>query len=65
LDKVSSGVRATSASWANGPRTQSFSSICSSRLIESGWSLKALHREIMLSATYALSTKNSEKTEHR
>jgi hypothetical protein len=27
------------------------------RLIESGWSLKALHREIMLSATYALSTK--------
>jgi mono/diheme cytochrome c family protein len=27
-----------------------------SRLVESGWSTKALHREIMLSATYALST---------
>jgi hypothetical protein len=33
----------------------------SARLIESGWSLKTLHREIMLSATYALSTKHSEK----
>jgi hypothetical protein len=31
------------------------------RLIESGWSLKALHREIMLSATYALSVWHSEK----
>ena len=33
----------------------------SARLIESGWSLKALHREIMLSAAYALSTKYSEQ----
>jgi len=33
----------------------------SARLIESGWSLKALHREIMLSAAYALSTKHSEQ----
>ena len=32
-----------------------------SRLIESGWSVKALHREIMLSTAYALSTKHSEK----
>jgi hypothetical protein len=31
-----------------------------SRLIEGGWSLKALHREIMLSAAYSLSTKHSE-----
>jgi hypothetical protein len=31
------------------------------RLVESGWSLKALHREIMLSAAYALSSKHSEK----
>ena len=31
------------------------------RLIESGWSLKTLHREIMLSSTYALSTKYSER----
>src|SRR5262249_13311461 len=27
-----------------------------SRFMETGWSIKALHREIMLSATYALST---------
>jgi hypothetical protein len=32
----------------------------SARFIESGWSLKALHREIMLSSTYQLSTKYSE-----
>ncbi len=32
-----------------------------SRFIESGWSVKALHREIMLSATYALSADPSEK----
>src|SRR5262245_18269043 len=35
------------------------------RFVESGWSMKALHREIMLCATYALSTdhlaQNSEK----
>ena len=31
------------------------------RLIENNWSLKALHREIMLSATYALSTDYSAK----
>lgn len=31
------------------------------RLIESGWSLKALHREIMLSAVYQLSSAASEK----
>jgi hypothetical protein len=31
------------------------------RFVESGWSLKAMHREIMLSATYALSIENSEK----
>jgi len=30
------------------------------RLIESGWSIKALHREIMLSATYQLSSENVE-----
>lgn len=30
------------------------------RFIESGWSLKALHREIMLSATYQLSCDNDE-----
>ncbi|HKE25438.1 MAG TPA: PSD1 and planctomycete cytochrome C domain-containing protein [Bryobacteraceae bacterium] len=28
------------------------------RLIENGWSIKALHREIMLSATYQLSSEN-------
>ena len=32
-----------------------------SRFIESGWSIKALHREIMLSATYALSADQSAK----
>jgi len=31
------------------------------RFIESGWSLKALHREIMLSSTYQLSTKTSAR----
>ncbi len=31
------------------------------RFVESGWSLKALHREILLSATYALSTEHSAK----
>jgi hypothetical protein len=31
-----------------------------SRLVESGWSLKALHREIVLSAVYRLSVDNSE-----
>ena len=30
------------------------------RFIENGWSIKAMHREIMLSATYALSTRYSE-----
>ena len=30
------------------------------RFVESGWSVKAMHREIMLSATYALSTRFSE-----
>jgi hypothetical protein len=29
------------------------------RFVESGWSIKAMHREIMLSATYALSDDNS------
>jgi len=28
------------------------------RFVESGWSIKALHREIMLSATYTLSSEN-------
>jgi hypothetical protein len=32
----------------------------SARFIEGGWSLKSLHREIMLSSTYQLSTKQSE-----
>ena len=32
-----------------------------SRFMESGWSIKTLHREIMLSATYALSSKYLEK----
>jgi cytochrome c553 len=31
------------------------------RLVESGWSLKALHREIMLSAVYQLSSERDEK----
>lgn len=31
-----------------------------SRFVEQGWSMKALHREIMLSATYALSAANVE-----
>ena len=31
------------------------------RLIEKGWSIKALHREIMLSSTYRLSTDYSQK----
>jgi len=30
------------------------------RFIESGWSIKTLHREIMLSSTYRLSTENSD-----
>ena len=33
------------------------------RLIESGWSIKALHREIMLSATYQLSSENVESND--
>ena len=33
------------------------------RLIESGWSIKALQREIMLSATYQLSSRNVEANE--
>ncbi len=32
-----------------------------SRLVEQGWSLKAIHREIMLSSTYRLSAAHSEK----
>lgn len=32
-----------------------------SRLIENGWSIKSLHKEIMLSATYALSAGHAEK----
>src|SRR5262249_30623936 len=32
------------------------------RLIESGWSIKKLHREIMLSATYQLSSDYSAKS---
>ena len=32
-----------------------------SRLVESGWSVKALHREILLSAVYAMSSAYSEK----
>ena len=32
-----------------------------SRLISSGWSLKSLHREIMLSAAYALSSAQSDR----
>ena len=31
-----------------------------SRFIESGWSIKSLHREIMLSSTYQLGTSNNE-----
>ena len=31
------------------------------RLIENNWSIKAMHREIMLSATYRLSTQHAEK----
>jgi len=31
------------------------------RFVESGWSIKTLHREIMLSATYALSADQSDK----
>lgn len=31
------------------------------RFVESGWSIKAMHREMVLSATYALSTENSGK----
>jgi hypothetical protein len=33
----------------------------SARLIESGWSLKTMHREIMLSAAYSMSSAISEK----
>ncbi|MEW5975669.1 MAG: PSD1 and planctomycete cytochrome C domain-containing protein [Acidobacteriota bacterium] len=33
------------------------------RLVEQGWSLKALHKEIMLSATYALSSAKSPASE--
>jgi len=32
------------------------------RFVEQGWSVKAMHREILLSATYALSAESSEKT---
>jgi hypothetical protein len=32
-----------------------------SRFVESGWSMKAMHREIILSATYALSADQSKK----
>ncbi len=31
------------------------------RFVQSGWSIKALHREIMLSATYALSSQHQEE----
>ena len=34
-----------------------------SRFVESGWSMKALHREIVLSATYALSADQSAKNQ--
>ncbi len=33
------------------------------RFVEKGWSIKALHREIMLSATYALSSTSIKKNE--
>jgi len=33
------------------------------RLVESGWSLKAIHREILLSTTYGLSTAANAKNE--
>ena len=32
------------------------------RFVEQGWSIKAMHREIVLSATYALSTGSSQRT---
>ncbi len=35
------------------------------RLVEGGWSLKALHREIMLSETYALSSGDNPENEAR
>ena len=35
------------------------------RFVESGWSIKAMHREIMLSATYALSTDHAGRTSHK
>jgi hypothetical protein len=35
------------------------------RLVESGWSLKAMHREMMLSRTYQLSSESKIETENR
>ena len=43
----------------NRPTQPELLDYLSARFIESGWSLKALHREIMLSSTYQLSTKYS------
>ena len=50
----SSTRRATSARWANGRRTRSCSTGWPSSFVENGWSLKWLHREIVLSAAYQL-----------
>ena len=46
--------RATSARWASGLRTPELLDYLAARFVENGWSMKTLHREIMLSATYAL-----------
>lgn len=42
------------------PVNQPLLDFLSVRLMESGWSLKALHREIVLSSTYQMSTANDE-----
>ena len=53
--------RATSARSASGRRIRSCSTTWPAASSPSGWSLKALHREIMLSATYQLSSRRDDR----
>ena len=48
-------------SWANGRRTPNCSITSRRRFIAGGWSIKAIHREILLSATYQLGCIHDER----
>ena len=45
-------ARAISASWANGRRNPQLLDYLAATFVENGWSIKKLHRQIMLSNTY-------------